>query len=175
MGRIALLSAVSLCGPALAQTVSTGSVGCALVNQAAANGMTTRIQADDSTIKPPTSVTRLTCLDNFFNGVGLNLVTNLLNPGNLLQAVEGQICTLLQSTWNSWLGSAQCGLTISGFNLGFGGLGGGLSCPQLSFGAGGPPIASVGLGTGSGSGLYIQGQGLAPTGYTLNNIPQGSF
>ena len=53
-------------------------------------------------------------------------------------------------TWNSLLGSAQCGLTITGFNLGFGGLGGGLSCPKLTFGGGGPPIATIGIGVGTG-------------------------
>ena len=60
--------------------------------QAAANGTTARIQADDNTIKPPESVTTLSCLNNFFSGTGLNVVTNLLNPTNLLQNVEGQIC-----------------------------------------------------------------------------------
>jgi hypothetical protein len=116
------------------------------------------------------------CLDNFFNGTGLNLVTNLLNPTNLLQAVEGQICNALKQEWNSLLGSAQCGLTITGFNLGFGGLGGGLSCPKLTFGGGGPPIATIGIGAGgAGSGLYINGSGTLPTGYSLSNLPQGTF
>ena len=167
-----------LAAPAGAQSTSntTGSAGCAAIVQAAANGVTSRVQADDATINAPQSVTTLSCLDNFFNGVGLNLVTNLLNPTNLLQAVEGQICGALKQTWNSWLGSAQCGLTITGFNLGFGGLGGGLSCPKLSFGGGGPPIGTVGLGTGgSGSGLYINGTGVTPPGYTLPPIPQGTF
>ena len=59
----------------------------------------------------------------------------------------------------------------------FGGNGGGLSCPSLSFGGGGPPIASVGLGAGSasGNGLYISGNGLAPTGYTSGKIPPGAL
>ncbi len=104
---------------------------------------------------------------------------DLLNPANLLTAVEGQICNLVKSEWNSLLGGAQCGLTLTGFNLGFGGLGGGLSCPKLSFGGGGPPIGSVSTGTGSGigsgSGLYIQGNGLSPTGYPLPNVPPGSL
>ena len=157
-----------------AQTTTTGSTGCAAITQASVNGLNARIQADDSNINAPQSVTSLTCLDNFFNGVGLNLVTNLLNPANLLQTVEGKICNLVQQTWNSLLGKIQCGLTISGFNLGFGGLGGGLSCPKLSFG-GGPPIATIGIGMGStGSGLYINGAGTAPTGYSLPNVPQGT-
>lgn len=156
---------------------TTGSVGCATLTQAAVNGMNSRVAADDTSIKPPTSVTQMTCLGNFFNGVGLNLVTNLLNPSTLLQAVQGQICGLVQRTWSSMLGGAQCGLSISGFNLGFmGGLGGGLSCPRLSFGGGGPPIASVGLGFGNGGGgLYIPGQGQAPTGYSVPGLSPGSF
>jgi hypothetical protein len=174
------VAAATLAGPSLAQTTTgattTGSAGCAAITQAAVNGMNARIQADDSNINPPQSVTSLTCLNNFFNGVGLNLITNLLNPANLLQAVEGQICNLVQQTWTSLLGKAQCGLTITGFNLGFGGLGGGLSCPQLSFGGGGPAIGTIGLGAGgAGSGLYINGTGTAPADYTLPTTPQGSF
>ena len=159
-------------------TTTTGSTGCAVLVQAAANGMTARMAADQNTIEQPKSVTGLTCLGNFFNGVGLNLVTNLLNPGSLLQDVEGQLCNAITQTWTSWLGKVQCGLTVTGFNLGFGGLGGGLSCPQLSFGGGGPPIANIGLGVGtngSGSGLYINGNGMAPTGYPMPTSPLGSF
>jgi hypothetical protein len=164
---------------ALAQTTTTtGSVGCATLAQAAANGMTARMAADGQTISQPTSVTQLSCLNNFFSGIGLNLVTNLLNPGTLLQSVEGELCNAVTSTWNSWLGHVQCGLTITGFNFGFGGLGGGLSCPSLSFGGGGPPVANIGLGAGtagSGSGLYINGNGLAPPGYALPQTPTGSY
>ena len=172
----ALIASATLCDTVRAQTTTTGSTGCAAITQASVNGLNARIQADDSNINAPQSVTSLTCLDNFFNGVGLNLVTNLLNPANLLQTVEGKICNLVQQTWNSLLGKIQCGLTISGFNLGFGGLGGGLSCPKLSFGGGGPPIGTIGIGVGStGSGLYINGTSIAPTGYTLRNLPQGTF
>ena len=131
--------------------------------------------ADQQTIRQPSSVTNLTCLGNFFNGVGLNLVTNLLNPANLLQAVEGQICNAVQQTWNSFLGQVQCGLTVTGFNFGFGGLGGGLSCPKLSFGGGGPPIGTIGLGGSGSGGLYINGSGIAPSGYTLPNLSPGTF
>ena len=176
LGLAMLMASAAPCGPAMAQTTTTGSAGCAAITQAAANGITARIQADDNDINPPKSVTQLTCLTNFFNGIGLNLITNLLDPATLLTAVEGQICSLVQQTWNSLLGKAQCGLTITGFNLGFGGLGGGLSCPKLSFGGGGPPIGTIGIGTGSGgSGLYINGTGTAPTGYSLPNLPPGTF
>ena len=54
------------------------------------------------------------------------------------------------------------------FNVGFGGLGGGSFCPKLSFGGGGPQIGNVGISEGTGgSGVYLNGTGLPPTGYTL--------
>jgi hypothetical protein len=161
-----------------AQTAATGSAGCAAITQAAATGAANRVAADGQTIQQPQSVTNLTCLNNFFSGTGLNLVTNLLNPTNLLNAVEGEICNAIKQEWNTLIGSATCGLTITGFNMGFGGLGGGLSCPKLSFGGGGPPLATFGLGAGgasSGSGLYINGSGVPPTGYQLPTTPQGIF
>ena len=158
---------------------STGSVGCTALVQAAANGTNARVGADDTRINQPQSVVNLSCLDNFFNGVGLNLVTNLLNPTTLLQQVQGRICSMVQNAWTSALGQVQCGITLTGFNIGFmGGFGGGLSCPRLSFGGGGPPIGSIGLGVGnggSGGGIYIGGNGLVPTGYTNNGIRPGTF
>jgi len=154
---------------------STGSAGCAAITQAAANGLTARINADNLSINPPRSVTTMTCLSNFFNGVGLNVITSLLNPQLLLQAVEYQICNAVQAAWNSTIGQIQCGLTLTGFNLGFGGLGGGLICPRISFGGGGAPIASLGFGFGSYPGLYINGSGLPPTGYSLANVPHGTY
>jgi hypothetical protein len=176
LGLVTLMASAAPCGLAMAQTTTTGSAGCTTITQAAANGLAARIQADDNDINPPKSVTQLTCLTNFFNGTGLDLISTLLDPATLLTTVEGKICNLVQQTWNSLLGKVQCGLTISGFNLGFGGLGGGLSCPKLSFGGGGPPIGTIGIGTGSsGSGLYINGTGTAPTGYSLPNTPQGTF
>ena len=153
-----------------AATSTTGSALCATLAQAAADGMTNRIQADQQTIKPPASVTQLSCLNNFFNGTGLNLLTSLINPANLLQNVEGQICNAVNSAWQSAVGSAQCGLTLTGFNMGFGlGLGGGAMCPKLSFGGGGPPIGSFSTGyqTGNGFGLYTNGQPTTPTGYPV--------
>jgi hypothetical protein len=151
-------------------TSTTGSQACATIVQAAANGMAARISADDASINPPQSVTKLSCLQNFFNGVGLNVITNLLDPSTLLQAVEGQLCQAVNSAWQSALGSAQCGLTVTGFNMGFGlGLGGGTMCPKLSFGGGGPPIGSVstGFNTQNGLGLYMNGAPSAPTGYPV--------
>lgn len=169
--------ALAVPGSALAQQQVTGSVGCTAVVQAAANGMTSRIAADNQTIQKPASVTTLSCLNNFFSGTGLDVVTNLLNPATLLQSVEGQLCQAVNQAWSQFLsGSTQCGLTLTGINFGFGGLGGGLSCPKLTFGGGRPPIGTIGIGTGgSGSGLYINGSITAPPGYTLPPNAQGTF
>lgn len=165
---LAAMAAAALAVPALAQPAPS-SVNCAAITQAAADGASARISADDSSIKPPSSVTRLSCLDGLFNGLGLDVITNLLNPTNLIAAVEGKICSAVTQEWNSLIGSAQCGLTITGFNLGFGGLGGGGFCPRLSFGGGGPPIATLGAGLGyaGGGGFVVNGSSLAPTGYTV--------
>jgi hypothetical protein len=178
--KTALALAFLVCGAtsaALAQQPTTGSVGCAAIVQAAANGMTSRIAADNQTIQRPASVTTMSCLNNFFNGTGLNVVANLLNPATLLQNVEGQICQAVNQTWSQFLsGTTQCGLTLTGINFGFGGLGGGLTCPSLTFGGGGPSIGSIGIGGGgSGSGLYINGTVQAPPGYTLPANAQGTF
>jgi hypothetical protein len=139
-----------------------------MLAQSASNGAQARIAADNAQIQPPRSVTTLSCLDNFFNGTGLNLITSLLDPTKLLTAVEGQICAAVKAEWNSLTGGAQCGLTITGFNLGFGGLGGGSFCPKLSFGGGGPPIGSVGLS--GNSGLNAAGSPTVPTGYTVTPL-----
>ena len=157
---------------ALAQTAAatSGSQACATIVQAAADGLNSRIVADQTTIKPPTSVTKLSCLNNFFNGTGLNLITNLLNPTSLLQSVEGQICNQVNAAWQSVVGSAQCGLTITGFNMGFGlGLGSGMMCPKLSFGGGGPPLGSAytNYSTGNGFGALMNGNPTTPTGYPV--------
>jgi len=162
----AVLLAVAL-APPNAAAQSTGSPGCAAFTQASANGASVRVEADDVLIRAPSSVTNLSCLDNFFNGVGLNLITDLLDPTSLLETVRGRICALVQNQWNAWVGSVQCGLTVSGINIGFfGGLGGGLSCPRLSFGGGGPPIATIGAGANlNGQGVYINGTPRRPTGF----------
>ena len=170
MSRKALILGLVALFPlaAVAQTTST-SPGCTNLANAAAAGMAATIQADNQSITQPQSVTNLSCLGNFFNGTGLNLVSNLLDPTALLNSVEGKICQAAQSAWQSAIGSIQCGLTVTGFNLGFGGLGGGNFCPTLSFGGGGTPIGTMSLGTGSNgqSGLYISGQGMPPSGYTM--------
>ena len=162
------LAAASLLSFALSTPPAQADDNCATLAQAAAAGLSARVGADDQTIKPPQSVTTLSCLDNFFNGVGLNVVTNLLNPGNLLQAVQGRICQAVTAEWQNIIGAAQCGLTVTGFNVGFGGLGGGSFCPRLSFGGGGSTIGSINTGlNNTQGGLSITGTGVPPTGYTL--------
>jgi len=156
-----------------AHAQTTGSAGCVALAQAAANAVSTRISADDANIAAPQSVKSLTCLDNFFKGTGLNVVVNLLNPTQLLQSIETQICNKLTSMWKSSLGGAQCGITMTGFKIGFLGgntLGGGLSCPKLAFGGGGPPIGSIGVGNNNSGKLYVTGNAVAPTGYPLTSL-----
>ncbi|MCG7354847.1 hypothetical protein MHL32_24700, partial [Roseomonas mucosa] len=77
---VALGLAAALSVPAVAQAQSTGSVGCTALTQAAAGAIEARVQADDAAIPQPTSVRNLTCLDNFFKGVGLNVIASLLDP-----------------------------------------------------------------------------------------------
>lgn len=154
---------------AMADTTS-GGASCSVITQAAADAVANRIQADDNSIRQPMSVKSLTCLDRFFRGFGLDLLSNILDPATLLSNVEGQICSMVSSTLSSLTGSAQCGLTISGFNLGFGtGLGGGSFCPKLSFGGGGPTWGTFGVGAAGagGGGFTVNGAAVAPTGYPV--------
>lgn len=154
---------------AAANAADTGSTnGCAALAQAGAAGTAATLAADNQTIQPPQSVTQLSCLGNFFNGVGLNVITNFLSPGNLLQNVEGRICNAATQAYQTAMGSAQCGLTITGFNIGgFGNLGFGNFCPSLSLGGGGPTWGTIGTGlNGSGqSSLFVDGHAITPTGY----------
>jgi hypothetical protein len=171
--RILFLAAsVALSAPAYAQQ-TTGSAGCTAITQAASNAISSRVAADDKNIAQPNSVKNLTCLDNFFKGEGLNVVMNLLNPQTLLQSIQTQICNKLTQVWQSTLGSQQCGITLTGLQLGFLGgstLGGGISCPKLSFGGGGPPIGRIGVGANNNGGLYFNGQAIAPTGYPITSL-----
>lgn len=175
---IALAVALPASAWAQAATPTTGSAACATLAQAAADGLNARVAANNASISPPASVMNLSCLQNFFSGVGLNLITSLINPASIVQSVEGQICQAVNTAWQNALGTAQCGLTLTGFNLGFGiGLGGGTMCPKLSFGGGGPPLGSVSTGynTQEGYGLYINGQSpTVPTGYSALSS-DGSF
>jgi hypothetical protein len=175
--KLVILGLVALFPLAAAAQTSNSSPGCTDLANAAAGGMAATIQADNQSITQPQSVTNLSCLGNFFNGTGLNLITNFLDPTARLNSVEGRICQAAQSAWQSAIGSLQCGLTVTGFNLGFGGLGGGNFCPTLSFGGGGTPIGTMRLGTGTDgqSGLYISGQGMPPSGYTMPSTIGGLY
>lgn len=143
------------------------STGCTALAQASAAGLAAAVNADDQTIKAPQSVTQLSCLDNFFHGLGLNVITSLLDPSQLLKNVEGQICNSVNTAWQSAIGSAECGLTVTGFNMNFGlNLGGGTFCPKLSFGGGGTTIGSIGSAPAGNQGLYLNGKNQYPTGYS---------
>lgn len=168
---IAASLAIGLAGaPALAvaQAANGASQGCATLAQAGADAATAQIAAEDQTIQAPQSVRNLTCLDSFFNGTGLDVLVNLANFGNLVGALQGQLCAAVTNAWRSTLGNAQCGLTVSGFNLGFGagGLGGGNFCPRLHIGGNGSQLANIGIGAGGGqTGFYLNGVQQLPSGY----------
>ena len=148
------------------------NAGCTALAQASAAGLAAAMSADDQTIKAPQSVTELSCLNNFFSGIGLNVITSLLDPTQLLKNVEGQICNSVNSAWQSAIGSAQCGLTVTGFNTNFGlNLGGGTFCPKLSFGGGGPSLGSIGTASAGTTGLYVNGSTQLPTGYSPVSQP----
>ena len=153
-------SALAFVSPAIAQT--TGSEACTTITQSAANAATSRVSADDTDIPKPQSVKNFTCLDNFFKGAGLNVVANLLNPTNLLNSIESQICNKLTQVWSQTIGKAQCGITLTGFQMGF--LGG------SSLGGGGPTIMSIGVGPGNSGKLTVTGNAVAPTGYSITSL-----
>ena len=166
-----VVGSLAFVAPAFAQT--TGSESCTTLVQSAANAATSRVNADDTDIPKPQSVKNFTCLDKFFNGTGLNVVANLLNPQNLLNAVENEICAKLTQIWQSTIGKAQCGITLTGFKMGFlggGTLGGGLSCPKISIGGGGPTLMSIGVGSTNSGKLTVTGNAVAPTGYTVTSL-----
>ena len=167
---IAAITAIALAGaPAVtpAQAASNGaSQGCTALAQAGVDAATAQIAAEDQTIQAPQSVRSLTCLDSFFNGTGLDLLVNLTNFSSLIGSLEGQLCAAVTNAWRSTLGSAQCGLTVSGFNLGFGGLGGGSFCPRLNIGGDGSQLANLGVGYGGGqTGFTVNGVQQLPSGY----------
>jgi len=166
-----LAAALAAASPALAQT--TGSESCTTLIQTAANAAASRVSADDTDIKQPQSVKNFTCLDNFFKGAGLNVVANLLNPQTLLSSIESQICNKLTQIWSQTIGKAQCGITLTGFKMGFLGgstLGGGLSCPKISIGGGGATLTSIGVGPTNSGKLTVTGNAVAPTGYTITSL-----
>ena len=166
---IAAVLATGLAGmpaAAFAQVANGASQGCAALAQAGVDAATAQIAAEDQTIQPPQSVRGLTCLDGFFNGTGLDVLVNFANPGNLIGAIQGQLCAAVTNAWRSTLGAVQCGLSVSGFDLGFPNLGGGSFCPRLNIGGNGSQLANFGVGTGGGqTGFYVNGMQQLPSGY----------
>lgn len=170
--RMTILAAsLAIVLPCTTMAQTSGSVGCTALAQSAANAAATRIANGDTNIKQPNSVKNLTCLTNFFNGTGLNVVNSLLNPTTLLASIVTQICTALGTEWKKLLGTANCGITLTSFKLGFlGGLGSGLTCPKLSFGGGGPPIGTVGIGVSNNTKNYVGGKTVTPSSYQLSKM-----
>jgi hypothetical protein len=163
----------ALASPAIAQTTTAPSEACTTITQSAANAAASRVNADDTDIPKPQNVKNFTCLDNFFKGAGLNVVANLLNPQTLLSSIESQICNKLTQIWTQTIGKAQCGITLTGFKMGFLGgstLGGGLSCPKISIGGGGATLTSIGVGPTNSGKLTVTGNAVAPTGYTITSL-----
>lgn len=165
---IAAVTASALLGAPAVATAQGASQGCAALAQAGVDAATAQIAAEERTIQAPQSVRGLTCLDGFFNGTGLDVLVNLADFGNLVGTLRGQLCAAVTNAWRSTLGSVQCGLTVSGFDLGFGGLGlgGGTFCPRLNIGGNGSQLINLGVGTGGQSGFYLNGVQQLPSGYT---------
>ena len=91
----------------------------------------------------------------------------------LLQNVEGQICSAVKSTWTSFLsGSTQCGITLTGINFGFGGLGGGLPARNSPSAAAGRRSARSASARPPRQRPLHQRHGIAPPGYTLPPTPK---
>ena len=145
-----------------ATTAQAQSEGCTALMQAGADAISGQIALEDGTIKQPTSVRSLSCLDDFF-GNGLSLLTSVTDFGALVNSMAGQFCATLRSAWESQLGAANCGLTVTGINYGFG-LGGGSFCPKLTIGGGGATLGQFGTGT-NGGGTYVAPYSQQPTGY----------
>lgn len=152
---------------------SAASEGCQALVQAAATGAAAQMKADDALIHQPESVTKFTCLDSFFNGVGLDMLTSGLDVSSIAQSTMGKICSEVSSAWSSMEGSAECGLTLTGPDNNFDlGLGSGTVCPTLSFGGGGDTLINSGT-NGSGSNNWdVDGSMQLPSGYSLNNAAQ---
>ena len=140
-----ILFAVGIGTPARAQ-----SADCAALIQAGQDAVVEQIRLEETTIKQPTSVRDLTCLGNFFGG-GLNLLTSLTDFGALANQFSGQICSAIRSAWDATLGSVNCGLMVTGPQLGFGMPGGGNLCGRLNIGGGGNVLANFGVGAGGGT------------------------
>lgn len=170
-GPVSRLGLMALGGLVLsADIASAASGGCQALVQAAATGAAAQMKADDALIHQPESVTKFTCLDSFFNGVGLDMLTGGLNIASVAQSVMGKICSEVSSAWSSMEGAAECGLTLTGPDTNFDlGLGSGTVCPTVSFGGGGDTLINSGT-SGSGNNNWdVDGSLQLPDGYSLGN------
>ncbi len=159
--------------PADAQTTGASTAGCQTLVQAAATGLAADMKADDATIHQPQSVTQFTCLGNFFNGIGLDVIANGLSISSIAQAAMGKICSAVTTAWDNLQGAAQCGLTVTGFDTNFNlGLGAGSFCPALNFGGDGGALISAGTNTSGSSSWDIPGGTQLPDGYSLDLLGQ---
>ena len=173
-GRVSRLTLVAFGGLALSTGVaSAASEGCQALVQAAATGAAAQMKADDALISQPESVTKFTCLDSFFNGVGLDMLTSGLDVSSIARSTMGKICSEVSSAWSSMEGSAECGLTLTGPDNNFDlGLGSGTVCPTLNFGGGGDTLINSGTnGTGTNN-WDVDGSLQLPSGYSLGNAAQ---
>lgn len=171
----ALVLAVAAVALPVRIALAQASPGCEDLTRAAAAGMELRIAADDEQIQPPVSVRDLTCMDFFFNGDIFNVMTDFEGAlvGMLTSAAMSAACNLAREAWNATLGNIQCGITLQGFNIGFGGsLGGGNFCPVLALGGGGATLGSATLSAGARSAPYTPVSPMAPTGYPVT-LPNG--
>ncbi|MFT8612414.1 MAG: hypothetical protein ABF727_07220, partial [Gluconobacter oxydans] len=158
----------SLVVPAFGEDSSSG---CQTLVQAGATGLAADLKADDATIHQPKSVTKFTCLGNFFNGIGLDVVTNKVNLTALAEATMGKICSQLTSEWDSLQSAAHCGLSVTGLDTNFNlGLGVGSFCPNLSFGGGGDSLINAGTNTTGQQSWVVTGQSQLPSGYSFEAI-----
>lgn len=147
--------------------------GCQALIQAAATGKAAQIKTDDAMIRQPESVTKFTCLGNFFNGVGLDVLTNGLDIASIAQSAMGKVCDELNSVWDSLESSAQCGLNVSSFDNNFNlGLGAGSICPTLNFGGGGGNLINSGINTSGQNNFDVTGNTQLPDGYSLSDTLQ---
>lgn len=162
-----ILTALLLCIP-LASHCETS--GCQALIQAAATGKAAQIKTDDAMIAQPESVTKFTCLGNFFNGVGLDVLTNGLDISSIAQSAMGKVCDALNSVWDTLESSVQCGLNVSSFDNNFNlGLGAGSICPTLDFGGGGDSLINSGLNTSGQNSFDLNGDTQLPDGYSLGD------
>ena len=177
MKRTAYAGAVAIACLALHARVAMGAsaTGCETLIQSAATGAAAQMKADDTTIHQPQSVMQFTCLGNFFNGVGLDVLSNGLDVASIAQATMGKVCSELTSVWQNLEGAAQCGLTGCGVaNICDLGLGAGSFCPSLNFGGGGDALISTATNTSGNSSWDVTGDSQLPDGYSLQLMGPGS-